>query len=57
MIVIPCFNEEENIGFLFEKIENILENISAVEIIIIDNGSTDSTYQRIVNTNLSNKKD
>ena len=26
-IVIPCFNEEENI-FLFEKIENILENIS-----------------------------
>ena len=55
-IVIPCFNEEGNIFFLFKKIENLLEHTSSVEIIIIDNGSTDSTYKRIVNTDLFIKK-
>ena len=51
-IVIPCFNEEKNIYFLFEKIEKLLENNSLVEIIIIDNGSTDNTYQKIINSDL-----
>jgi glycosyltransferase involved in cell wall biosynthesis len=55
-IVIPCFNEEKNIFFLFQKIEKLLENISYIEIIIIDNGSTDGTYQKIINTDLFKKK-
>ena len=56
-IVIPCFNEGENIFFLFEKLEKLLEINSSIEIIIIDNGSTDNTSHKITNSNLfKNKK-
>jgi glycosyltransferase involved in cell wall biosynthesis len=55
-IIIPCFNEDKNIFFLFEKIEKLLENNSSVEIIIVDNGSTDYTYQKIINSKLLKKK-
>ena len=47
-IIIPCFNEDKNIIFLFEKIEKLLENNNSVEIIIVDNGSTDYTHQKII---------
>ena len=55
-IIIPCFNEDKNIFFLFEKIEKLLENNSSVEIIIVDNGSTDYTHQKIINSKLFKKK-
>lgn len=43
-LVIPAFNEEENVGPLVERIEKVLSGIScAYEIIIINNGSDDST--------------
>ena len=51
-IIIPCFNEDKNIFFLFEKIERLLENNKSVEIIIVDNGSTDYTHQKIINSKL-----
>ena len=55
-IIIPCFNEDKNIFFLFEKIERLLENNNSVEIIIVDNGSTDYTHQKIINSKLFKKK-
>ena len=55
-IVIPCFNEDKNIFFLFEKIEKLLENNNSIEIIIVDNGSTDHTYQKIINSKLFKEK-
>jgi glycosyltransferase involved in cell wall biosynthesis len=55
-IVIPCFNEDKNIFFLFEKIERLLANNNSVEIIIVDNGSTDYTHQKIVNSKLFKEK-
>ena len=55
-IIIPCFNEDKNIFFLFEKIERLLENNKSVEIIIVDNGSTDYTHQKIINSKLFKKK-
>lgn len=55
-IIIPCFNEDKNIFFLFEKIEKLLENNSSVEIIIVDNGSTDYTHQKIISSKLFKKK-
>ena len=55
-IIIPCYNEDGNIVFLFEKIEKLLENNKSVEVIIIDNGSTDQTFQKIVNSRLFKEK-
>ena len=55
-IIIPCYNEDENIFFVFEKIEKLLENNKSVEVIIIDNGSTDHTHQKIVNSKLFKEK-
>ena len=55
-IIIPCFNEDKNIFFLFEKIEKLLENNNTVEIIIVDNGSTDYTHQKIINSKLFKEK-
>lgn len=45
-IVTPCYNEEDNIVDLYEKVKNIVENISTIsdyEHIFIDNASTDSS--------------
>ena len=54
-IVIPCYNEAQNIEKLFEKIKNLLNRDSNIEIIIVDNGSTDNTAHIIKNSNLYNE--
>ena len=51
-IVIPCYNEEKNINPLFEKIEELLNLDKNLEIIIVNNGSTDDTGKNIINSNL-----
>lgn len=48
-IIIPCHNEEKNIGFLLEKLEKI--NLRNKEIIVIDNGSRDKTSEIVKNFN------
>ena len=40
-IIIPCYNEAENIPLLIESINNVYK--SDTEIILVDNGSTDNT--------------
>jgi len=40
-IVIPCYNEAENIPILIKKIKNVYK--PDTEIILVDNGSTDDT--------------
>ncbi len=45
-IVIPIFNESENIGAVIEKILNNIKEIN-FEIIIIDDASTDKPYEKI----------
>ncbi|TKJ47111.1 glycosyltransferase, partial [Candidatus Aerophobetes bacterium Ae_b3a] len=43
-VVIPVFNEEENIELLYTKIKQSLDNLGkGYEIIFIDDGSTDKT--------------
>ncbi len=45
-IVIPVFNEEENVPILYEKLKKVLENLNAeYEIIFVDDGSTDRTRE------------
>jgi polyisoprenyl-phosphate glycosyltransferase len=47
-IVIPCFNEEKSIVVLVQTISSILlEAIISFEIIIVDDGSQDSTWDSI----------
>lgn len=47
-LVIPCFNEERSISPLIEQIERILSFDRTVEVILVENGSSDSTRQRLV---------
>ncbi len=54
-IVIPCYNEDKNIFPLFKKIEDLLKKNENIEVIIVDNGSLDNTYQNIISSNLYKK--
>lgn len=41
-LVIPCYNEAENLPYLFERISNLLKE-DGIEVILVDNGSSDTT--------------
>ena len=51
-IVIPSYNEDKNITPLFEKIENLLTKKPDLEVIIVNNGSTDNTKKNILKSDL-----
>ena len=42
-IIFPCYNEVDSIERIVACIEKTLEGLNKVEIILVDNGSTDST--------------
>ncbi len=47
-IVIPAYNEEENIPILYEKLRSVLEGLGReYEVIFVDDGSTDGTWERL----------
>lgn len=49
-LVIPCFNESDSIAQLYEQFSAIrpeLEQRGPFEIILVDDGSSDDTYQRL----------
>ena len=46
-VIVPCYNEEGNIELLFEKVSKQIEKYKQFELIIIDDGSTDSTLNII----------
>jgi polyisoprenyl-phosphate glycosyltransferase len=45
-IVLPCYYEEENIPVVYKQIKSALPDVS-MEIIFVDDGSGDATFQRI----------
>jgi glycosyltransferase involved in cell wall biosynthesis len=50
-VVIPAYNEEENVPILYEKLKKVLDGLGEdYEIIFVDDGSTDGTYQRLKET-------
>ena len=48
-VVVPLMNEEENVNLLYQAIDKVLSNLGKTyEIIFIDDGSTDSTYEHLL---------
>jgi len=47
-VVIPAKNEEENLKPLVEEIYSALTNVANFEIIYVDDGSTDKTYEKLL---------
>ena len=48
-VVIPCYNEEENIDYLFERSLCVLDRLNLkYEIICVNDGSTDDTLKGLV---------
>lgn len=46
-LIIPVFNEEESLPKLFASLENASANLPPMEIILVDDGSTDKSAQLI----------
>ncbi len=47
-IVIPVYNEEENLPILYEKLKKVLDNLGkSYEIILVNDGSTDKSWEII----------
>lgn len=46
VVTIPCFNEEENIANVIREIPRSFPSVDAVEVIVLDDGSTDHTQER-----------
>ena len=47
-VVIPVFNEEENIEILFQRLRDTLAQLQhPYEVIFVDDGSTDSSYSKL----------
>ena len=57
-IIIPSYNEEENINEIYERIKKTIKeiNIDDFEIIYIENGSTDKSLEILKKINQNDKK-
>lgn len=58
-VLIPCFNEVENVELMVQSVENVLTEACSnydYEIVIIDNASTDGTRDKIENVCSKDKK-
>ncbi len=56
-VVIPAYNEEENIIILYKGLKHVLDSLNKeYEIIFVDDGSTDHTFRNISELNDKDKK-
>ena len=47
-VIIPAFNEEESLGFLYDRLVESLDPLGiSYEVILVDDGSSDSTYDKL----------
>ena len=58
-IIIPAFNEEGNVKELSNRIENVFKTINKYdyEIIFVENGSTDNTFNTLKDIKTNNEKE
>ena len=54
IIQIPCYNEEKTLPVTLNEIPKTFEGIDEVEILIIDDGSTDNTVETAKNSGIKN---
>lgn len=54
-LVIPCYNEAENLSLLFSRCEKLTEQAD-IEVIFVDNGSTDNSPEVLQNLLQGNLK-
>ena len=55
-LVLPCYNEEENIPLLYKEFSEIPLDQYRAELILVNNGSTDGTKKEIENVIKNNNK-
>lgn len=46
-LVIPCYNEQDNISFIVSRLREVLKGRTDVEVLLVDNGSRDATGELI----------
>ncbi len=42
-IVVPCYNEAQNIPFIIEAFTKMVKHYTAIEVLLVNNGSTDNS--------------
>ncbi|MEA5532829.1 glycosyltransferase family 2 protein [Crocosphaera sp. XPORK-15E] len=48
-IILPCYNEQEGIDLLFERLLGVLDSLNVTyEVVCVDDGSKDQTLQRLI---------
>ena len=49
-VVVPVFNETEAIGFFYERMKKVVSSLDSLshEIVFVDDGSKDNSYQKLV---------
>ncbi|MCS7277589.1 MAG: glycosyltransferase family 2 protein [Aquificaceae bacterium] len=56
-VVVPAYNEEENIPLLYQKLKEVLQRLGEdYEIIFVDDGSTDRTWEKLKEIAQKDKK-
>jgi len=56
-VVIPAYNEEKNVEILYQELKAVLKKMSQNhEIIFIDDGSTDSTFEQLKKLHAQDKR-
>jgi glycosyltransferase involved in cell wall biosynthesis len=54
-LIIPCYNEEDNLDYLFTRLQSVLESLQlTAEIICINDGSKDNTLGRLIDYHRQN---
>lgn len=50
-VVVPCYNEEDNIDELYRRVTNVCSDLfgDSYEIVIVNDGSSDVTWHKILN--------
>ncbi len=55
-VVVPAYNEEENVNLLHKELKAVLDRMrKSYEIIYVDDGSTDRTYQELLKIKKADK--